>query len=125
MKPESKLLIPETLSNKDVYDFLAKECKNYPGLWDEFSQGILSHITDVEFWNSLNEHLDCFRVCDECGKPMIEGYVVDGCENYCSEECLHKHITEEEFNALYDDGNGDTYWTAWYEDSLTFKTCNK
>lgn len=125
MKPESKLQIPETLSNKDVYDFLAKECKNYPELWDKFGQGILSHTTDIEFWNSLNEHLDCFRVCEECGKPIIEGYVVDGCENYCSEECLHKHISEEDFDALYNDGNGDTYWTTWYEDSLTFKAYNR
>lgn len=125
MKPESKLLIPESFSNKDVYEFLVKECKNYPELWDEFGQGILSHTTDVEFWTSLIEHLDCFRVCEECGKPMIEGYVVDGSETYCSKECLHKHITEEEFNDLYNDGEGDTYWTTWYEDSLTFKACNR
>ena len=56
---------------------------------------------------------------------MIEGYVVDGCDTYCSEDCLHKHITEEEFNILYDEGNNDTYWTTWYEDSVTYKKANK
>ena len=122
MKPESKLQIPETLSNKDVYEFLAEECRNNPKLWKEFGQGILSHTTDNGFWNSLSEHLDCFRVCEECGKPMIEGYIVDGCDTYCSDECLHKHISKEDFDALYNDGNGDTYWTTWYEDSLVYKS---
>ena len=49
MKPESKLQIPETLSNKDVYEFLAEECRNNPKLWKEFGQGILSHTTDNDF----------------------------------------------------------------------------
>ena len=53
--------------------------------------------------------------------PMIEGYVVDGCETYCSDDCLHKHLSDEEFNEHYDNGDGDTYWTTWYEDSVTYK----
>lgn len=65
-------------------------------------------------------YMDCFRICDECGKPMIEGYVVDGCDAYCSDECLHKHLTDKEFDHLYNDGSGDTYWTTWYEDSITY-----
>ena len=60
------------------------------------------------------------RLCDECGKPMIEGFVIDGCSTYCSEECLHKHFSNEEFIRLYNDGNGDSYWTTWYEDSNTY-----
>ena len=110
-------------SNNDVYDFLAEECKHSSELWEKFGGSILSHITDFDFWNTLSEHLDCFRICEECGKPMIEGYVVDGCETYCSKECLHKHISEEEFNELFNGGNGDTYWTTWYEDSVTFNSC--
>ena len=108
-------------SNKMVYDFLIKECRQQSDLWDDFGTGLMSHTTDAEFWENLSEQLDCFRICDECGKPMIEGYVVDGCDTYCSDECLHKHLTDEEFNNLYDDGNGDTYWTTWYEESKTIK----
>jgi hypothetical protein len=26
---------------------------------------------------------------------MIEGYVVDGRSTYCSDECLHRHISEK------------------------------
>jgi hypothetical protein len=113
--------------NNQVYDFLIEECKLKPNLWKEFGEGLMSHTTDVEFWENLNEELDCFRVCEECGKPMIEGYVIDGCDTYCSDDCLHKHITNEEFELLYNNGNGDTYWTTWYEESMTYQNsedCN-
>ena len=107
-------------TNENFYDFLAEECRQDADLWAEYGEGILSHTVDAEFWEMLSEELDCFRICDECGRPMIEGYVVNGCDTYCSESCLHKHISEEEFYAQYNDGNGDTYWTTWYEDSITF-----
>jgi len=108
-------------SNDDVFLFLEKECHQKADLWNKFGKGIQARTMDTDFWNELSEQLDCFRICDECGKPMIEGYVVDGCETYCSEECLHKHITDEEYNNLYDNGNGNTYWTTWYEDSITYQ----
>ena len=107
--------------NNKVYDFLIEECKLTPGLWKKFGTGLMVHTTDAVFWEDLSEQLDCFRICDECGKPMIEGYVIDGCDTYCSEECLHEHVTDEEYNELYDDGSGDTYWTTWYEDSKVYK----
>jgi hypothetical protein len=54
------------------------------------------------------------RQCDECGTPMTEGYVIDnGCAYYCTDRCLHHHFTKEEYLALYDDGEGDSYWTEW------------
>lgn len=108
-------------TNNDVYDFLAEECRLNEALWKEYGKGILAHTADKDFWARLGEELDCFRICDECGKPMIEGYVVDGRDTYCSDECLHNHLSDEEFDELYGDGNGDTYWTTWYENSKTFK----
>lgn len=108
-------------TNDDVYDFLAKECRHSPELWEKFGEGILSHVKDVDFWDSLSEHLDCLRGCNECRKPMIVGYVVNGCDTYCSDECMHKRLSGQEYKELYDDGNGDTYWTVWYEDSITYK----
>jgi len=111
-------------ANDDTYEFLAEECRNRPELWAEFGTGILSRTENIDHWELLSNYLDCFRICDECGKPMIEGYVVNGCATYCSDECLHKHLTDEEFNNLFDDGNGDTYWTTWYEDSITFNKHN-
>jgi len=55
--------------------------------------------------------------CTACGAGMNEGYVINGGEEYyCSDECLHKHITPAEFDELYDDGDGDSYWTEWEEE---------
>lgn len=57
------------------------------------------------------------RYCSECGKPMKEGYVVEnGLEYYCSDKCLYKHYTLEEWQEMYDDGNTDNYWTDWYDE---------
>lgn len=68
---------------------------------------------DVKILGLNEEH---YRICSECGKAMVEGYCIDnGAEYYCSDECLHKNMTQEEFDTLYDDGNGDSYWTSWID----------
>ena len=86
-------------TNENVYEFLAEECRQDADLWAEFGEGILSHTDDDEFWELLSEQLDCFRICEECGRPMIEGYVVNGCDTYCSDDCLHKHVSPEEYKS--------------------------
>lgn len=57
------------------------------------------------------------RICTECGeKDFMTGYVVDaGAEYYCSDECLHKHYTEQEWEDMYQDA-GDTYYTEWWDE---------
>lgn len=58
------------------------------------------------------------RVCYDCGKPMKKGYCIDnGSEHYCSDECLHKHYTPEQWDEMYDGGNSDSYWAEWEEDN--------
>ncbi len=58
--------------------------------------------------------LDHVRCCSVCGKAMTEGYCIEnGVSYYCSDECMHKEMTDEEYLELYDDGNGDSYWTDW------------
>lgn len=58
--------------------------------------------------------LDTYRQCDTCGVLFGEGYCIEGGVNYfCSKECLEKDMTWEEFLELYDDGEGDSYWTQW------------
>lgn len=53
-----------------------------------------------------------WRVCDECGDIMPDGYVIgDGAEYYCSGDCLHKHYTDAEFSELYD--QDAAYYTDW------------
>ncbi len=54
------------------------------------------------------------RVCSICGKEMDDGYCVDaGLRYYCSDECLHKDFTPEEWKEEYET-NEDSYWTQWY-----------
>ena len=55
------------------------------------------------------------RKCSICGKEMVSGYVLDdGIYYYCSDKCLYKHITKEEYLEMYD--NGEAYWTEWGEE---------
>lgn len=57
------------------------------------------------------------RLCDNCGKYMTRGYVIEnGFEYYCSDNCLHTRYSEEEYNQMYDDGNGDSYYTEWEDE---------
>lgn len=54
------------------------------------------------------------RICSECGNLMTEGYCIeDGESYYCCDTCLEKDISKEEFSSLYNDGEGNSYWTEW------------
>lgn len=54
------------------------------------------------------------RQCSDCKKIMIQGYCIEGGEAYyCDDDCLYRNLTEEEFDELYDYGEGDSYWTEW------------
>ena len=56
------------------------------------------------------------RKCTCCGTPMKEGFVIhDGDEYFCSEKCLHTKYTPEEYDEMYDDGEGDSYYTEFEE----------
>lgn len=57
------------------------------------------------------------RKCSHCGKEMTSGYCIEGgMEYYCSDDCLHAHMTQEEFLELYANGDGDSYYTEWEDD---------
>ena len=61
--------------------------------------------------HAMNED-DELRRCSECGKVMREGYLCEnGCEYYCSDECLYKHYTPGEWEYLC--RSMDYYWTEW------------
>lgn len=119
MPDTSISIMAKEYKNEDVYEFLAEECRHYPDLWNEFGEGILSHVEDAGFWESLSNHLDCLRVCDECGRPMVDGFVFESGEHYCSEECLYKHVSPEEYIKLYEEG--DSSWTTWFDDSIIWR----
>lgn len=63
-----------------------------------------------------------YRECDVCTRRMKEGYCIGaGEEYYCSKKCLNIIYTDEEFNKMYDNGNGESYYTAW--DSEKYEDC--
>ena len=75
---------------------------------------VIRHSKASELVDELD--LEHIRMCSECGKPMTEGFCIeDGAEYYCSEECLHKNLTEEEYENLYDEGRGNSYYTSWVD----------
>ena len=76
---------------------------------------VIRHSKASELVDEL-DLLEHIRVCSECGKPMMEGFCIeDGAEYYCSEDCLHKNLSDEEYENLYDDGRGNSYWTSWLD----------
>ena len=107
-------------TNENVYDFLSEELKYHSDIKHYTSKQLQKHEGDADFWNTLSESLDCFRVCEVCQKPMIVGYCVDG-SCLCSDECLHQVMTDDEYEEAYNEGEGDSYYTVWYEDSITFQ----
>ena len=92
--------------------------------WDQVDHeiGYCENIQTIEEETQANDSCTLFehdnkRRCYECGKVMLEGYVIDGgFAYYCSDACLEKNMTREEFNALYADGEGESYWTEWEDD---------
>ena len=65
--------------------------------------------------------LESIRICEHCGKPMYEGYLINDFNTYCSEECARAATTEmgwPEGKFDYHISNGDeeddtVYWTQW------------
>ena len=114
------------MNKKDPVDVLREEIMAHPNLEKFFTEKVgmnlrqymTGYVIDNTNVEELVYELDLqhSRCCSECGKPMYEGFCIeDGAEYYCSEECLHKHLSEEEYNELYDDGNGNSYWTSWLD----------
>ena len=58
--------------------------------------------------------------CNACSKLMNEGYVINNGDKYfCSAKCLDE-MTLQDFDDLYMDGNGDSYWTSWESEDEFF-----
>lgn len=66
--------------------------------------------TSEEWLNELKES----RICSHCGQVMTQGYCIEqGLQYFCSDSCLYENYTKEEFEEMYNDGEGDTFYTEW------------
>ena len=92
---------------------------------DEAAQICRSFIEYPSLRESIIERndLDSIRICEHCGAPMNEGYLVNDMWTFCSEECARAALlspeygwTEETFNnhlAHADEEDSVIYWTQW------------
>lgn len=51
------------------------------------------------------------RICEKCDTPVWFGFIIFEDDYYCSETCLHKDFTPEEYLQLY--AEEEAYWTEW------------
>lgn len=86
-------------------------------VYDDCAIGYPEWLDDLqvfEFWindDGVTLYID-IPVCSVCGKPMTSGFCIsNGEEYYCSRDCLHEKYTDEEYDVIYDNGEG--YWTEW------------
>lgn len=86
---------------------------------EEFSKDELINIftnevgKNQELIDILEELGIEIRICSECGKIMQSGYITADFDYYCSDDCLHKHYTDEEWEKLYEEYPDDYYYTEW------------
>lgn len=92
---------------------------------NEAEQICKSFIEYPALRENIIEHneLDSIRVCEHCGAPMNEGYLVNDMWTFCSEECAKAALlspeygwTEETFNeclAHAEEEDSVIYWTQW------------
>lgn len=67
---------------------------------------------DMVCFEEDGEIIGEYRICTECGEMMIDGFAADGGgEYYCSEECLYKNYTREEYQQMYEED--EMYYTDW------------
>lgn len=104
----------------DLYLTLYDDCGGDVQIWE--SCGHLSDNDLEPVLENIRERM-AERVCAECGRPVFEGFIVGGGEAYyCSEACLYKHYTPQQWKQMCEgaegheeDGNDRNYYTDWWE----------
>ena len=118
-KNPMEVLREEVLASQQLETYFHQLIKEKGGLSVEDIREIMAdYVMKHSSAESLVDELDLehIRVCSQCGKPMYEGYCIeDGAEYYCSDECLHQNLSEHQYQKLYDEGRGNSYWTSWLD----------
>lgn len=118
-KEPIEVLKQEVLASDRLADYFHELVKEKGGISPEDIQEFMAnYVMKHSSPESLVDELDLehIRVCSECWKPMYEGYCIeDGAEYYCSDECLHKNLSDKQYEKLYDEGRGNSYWTSWLD----------
>ncbi len=115
------VLKQEVLASEMLEDFFHQLVEENGGIIfaSEVTKGfmadyVIKHTSTETLVDELE--LEHIRACSECGKPMYEGYCIeDGAEYYCSDDCLHRNLSDKQYEKLYDEGRGNSYWTSWLD----------
>ena len=84
----------------------------YVDKWDNFTSEDVIAESFVDYWWN-NENNKTVRRCTICGHLFREGYCHNDGENYyCSDECLRKDFTKQEWIEECNT-NPDSYYTIW------------
>lgn len=88
-----------------VYDIVSKYYE-----YDDIEEFILSSdVEDKEGFIEEND-IETLRVCQNCGKFIVEGYEYRNLEIYCSDGCFIDAHGKSTFDNAEED---DLYWTKW------------
>lgn len=77
---------------------------------DDIDEFIYSDDVDEKEDFIMENEIETLRVCYTCCKFIIEGYIYNDFETYCSEECFIADHGKATFDGAGDD---ELYWTAW------------
>jgi hypothetical protein len=103
MKRHNQMFI-DKINNKPVYKYI-----------DKYNNQFMAQ-SKFELRISLDECEEDYRECHTCGDKIDEGYCIEnGEEYYCSDECLYTKYTIEEYEEMYNNGDGNSYYTSWID----------
>ena len=61
------------------------------------------------------------RQCSCCEDGMNKGYVINGVEYYCSDECLQETYSADEIEEMeIGADDSDSYWTEWNDSDMEY-----
>jgi len=86
--------------------------KSVQELFEMEAQVKAGTVTQEDFLEACEDN-EGVRICDDCGKLMVDGFVWGDGETVECKECKERTTTEAEYEKAYH--NGEVYWTQWEE----------
>jgi hypothetical protein len=99
--------------------FLADESEGIVYLIDSVQDSAVDRLklNPSQVFPKLESPIYWARKCDSCGKGMNKGYLVNDVLYYCTDRCLHKHVTKAEWEDLHQRYPDENYYTEWEDEN--------
>lgn len=107
------------MEQNEIQEAILVESKGFCGIhkghrfqWIAHSRTDLEAILHTKKIECIQEKQ--VRQCSQCNRLMDEGFYFESDSTYyCDEKCLTEVIPYRDYLEIYNDGNGDAYWTRW------------